>query len=126
MYSDWVEKEGTRKKDKKALIQPPPDMQAEFRDREEKKGTRRQVDFTFKGEQCGRILEKKGWMGGEGNRKRRRNGDDFENDEVDEYEKKWALSSVGYVVGIILKLSGTYICHTLIWKLPQKEIMTAR
>ena len=59
MYSDWVEKEGTRMKDKKVLIPPPPNMKTEERERVEVLGERKQVDSRFKGCESGRVLQKR-------------------------------------------------------------------
>jgi hypothetical protein len=55
LYSDWTEKEGTRMKDKKVLIPPPPNVETEERDKEEIVGDRRQVDETIRGHERGRI-----------------------------------------------------------------------
>ena len=58
-YTDWKEKEGTRKKDKKVLTPPPPNVQLDYRENEKIIGERKQIDGVRNGREYGRIMQKK-------------------------------------------------------------------
>ena len=58
VYTDWVEKEGTRKKEKKVLYEDKIDVKIEYRERKEIIGERRQVDEMVGKREIGRIIQK--------------------------------------------------------------------